>query len=118
MQRIRGNILLLCNGAFASLLVAITIFSTGALAMWAILLVGLCNSIMFPVIFSLALQKLGRHTSQGSGILCLAIVGGAIVPVLQGFLADAWGLQIAFVLPLICYFYIVFYGARGYKPVY
>jgi FHS family L-fucose permease-like MFS transporter len=118
MQRIRGNILLLCNGAFASLLVAITIFSTGALAMWAILLVGLCNSIMFPVIFSLALQKLGRHTSQGSGILCLAIVGGAIVPVLQGFLADAWGLQIVFVLPLICYFYIVFYGARGYKPVY
>ena len=67
----------------------------GALAMWAILLVGLCNSIMFPTIFSLALQGLGKYTSQGSGILCLAIVGGAIIPLLQGVLADNFGVQLA-----------------------
>ena len=116
MQRIAGNRVLVFNASCAAALVAVTMFSSGPLAMWSILMVGLCNSIMFPVIFSLALHRLGKHTSQGSGILCLAIVGGAVVPLMQGFLADAWGLQVAFILPLLCYFYVVFYGASGYKP--
>jgi FHS family L-fucose permease-like MFS transporter len=84
--------------------------------MWSILLVGLFNSIMFPTIFSLALNGLGKHTSQGSGILCLAIVGGAIVPLLQGVLADSIGVQLAFVLPIVCYGYIAYYGLVGSKP--
>jgi FHS family L-fucose permease-like MFS transporter len=87
------------------------------LAMYAILLVGLCNSIMFPTIFSLAVRGLGEHTSQGSGVLCLAIVGGALIPLLQGVLADAIGLQPAFILPVICYLYIVYYGLRGSRVV-
>ena len=68
---------------------------------------------MFPTIFSLALNGLGKHTSQGAGILCLAIVGGAIVPLLQGILADSLGVQLAFILPLLCYLYIAFYGIKG-----
>jgi MFS transporter, FHS family, L-fucose permease len=97
-------------------LIATSIFSEGSVAMWTILLVGLCNSIMFPTIFSLAIAKLGPLTSQGSGLLCLAIVGGAVVPLLQGVLADSIGIQLSFFLPLICYLYIGFYGARGYVP--
>ena len=84
--------------------------------MWSLLLVGLCNSIMFPTIFSLAIAGLKQYTSQGSGILCLAIVGGAILPVLQGLLADRVGVQLAFVLPLLCYIYIAFYGLNGCNP--
>jgi len=85
----------------------------GSWVVWTILAVGLCNSIMFPSIFSLALVGLGEHTGQGSGILCTAIVGGAIVPLLQGGLADAVGIQTAFVLPLLCYVYIAYYGWKG-----
>jgi FHS family L-fucose permease-like MFS transporter len=84
--------------------------------MWAILSVGLFNSIMFPTIFTLAIEGLGKHTGQGSGILCMAIVGGAIIPVIQGALADSVGIQMAFFLPVVCYAYIVFYGAKGHVP--
>ena len=86
--------------------------------MWAILAVGLFNSIMFPTIFTLALEGLGRHTGQGSGILCMAIVGGAIVPVIQGAFADTIGIQMAFFLPILCYAYIAFYGVKGHVPTY
>jgi MFS transporter, FHS family, L-fucose permease len=117
MQKIDAGKTLAFNAVCSVVLIAITIISSGSIAMWAILLVGLFNSIMFPTIFSLALSGLGKHTSQGSGILCLAIVGGAIVPLLQGFLADSIGVQLAFILPLICYLYIVFYGVKGSKVV-
>jgi FHS family L-fucose permease-like MFS transporter len=81
--------------------------------MWAILFVGLCNSIMFPTIFSLAINQLKELTSQGSGLLCLAIVGGAIIPLLQGMLADEIGVQLAFILPVFCYGFIAYYGFFG-----
>ena len=84
--------------------------------MYSVLLVGLFNSIMFPVIFSLGVNSLGSRTSEGSGILCLAIVGGAIVPLLMGILADNIGLQLSFWLPLVCYIYIAYYGLIGSKP--
>lgn len=104
------------NAVAATVLVLITMASTGQLAMWSILAVGLFNSIMFPTIFTLAIDGLGKHTGQGSGILCMAIVGGAIVPVLQGVLADNIGIQFAFVLPVLCYLYIIYYGVKGHKP--
>jgi FHS family L-fucose permease-like MFS transporter len=72
---------------------------------------------MFPTIFTLAVDKLGPHTGQGSGILCMAIVGGAIIPVLQGFFADTIGIHHAFFLPVICYLYIAYYGLKGHEPV-
>jgi FHS family L-fucose permease-like MFS transporter len=96
-------------------LVLITVLSSGKFAMWPILAVGLFNSIMFPTIFTLAIDGLGKHTSQGSGILCFAIVGGAIVPLIMGVLADTFGIHNAFLLTLICYSYIMYYGIKGYK---
>lgn len=113
MQKVAGGKVLAFNAVIAALLVAFAIISSGSIAMWALLAVGLFNSIMFPTIFALAVTGLGRYTSNGSGVLCAAIVGGAIVPVLQGVLADAIGLQLSFVIPILCYGYICFYGLRG-----
>ena len=113
MQKIAAGKVLAFNAAAAFILLACAILGSGNFAMWAILLVGLCNSIMFPTIFSLGVARLGESTSQGSGALCLAIVGGAILPLLQGFFADRVGVQIAFLLPLLCYIYIAFYGLKG-----
>lgn len=96
-------------------LVLITVLASGKFAMWPIIAVGLFNSIMFPTIFTLAIDGLGKHTSQGSGILCFAIVGGAILPLAMGALADAFGIHHAFLLVLISYLYIMFYGMQGYK---
>ena len=100
------------NALAAIALVLAAIFGKGALAMWAILSVGLFNSIMFPTIFSMALYGLGRHTGQGSGILCMAIVGGAIVPFAQGALADSIGLQTSFFVPALCYGFILYFGLK------
>lgn len=97
-------------GVLASLFIALSMFNEGSIAMWTILAVGLFNSIMFPTIFSLAISGLGNHSSKASGLLCMAIVGGAIIPPLQGLLADQIGLHYAFILPLLCYLYIAFYG--------
>jgi FHS family L-fucose permease-like MFS transporter len=112
-----GNVLAF-NAALAIALILLSINSTGAVAMYSIILVGLCNSIMFPTIFTLAVKGLGKHTKQGSGILSTAIVGGAIIPVLQASLADSpsIGLRIAFIVPAICYLYIVWFGFKGHKP--
>ena len=115
MQKLNAAKVLACHGILAGLLVLIAMTGQGSLAMWAILLVGLCNSIMFPTIFSLALQGLGKYTSQGSGILCLAIVGGAIIPLLQGMLADNIGVQLALILPIGCYLYITYFALFGAK---
>ena len=84
--------------------------------MWSILSVGLFNSIMFPTIFSLGVAELGPLTGDGSGVLNMAIVGGAILPVLQGLIADRIGIHHAFLLPVICYLYIVYYGLSGSRP--
>ncbi len=100
----------------AAVLVIVSMLPNGQFAMWSILAVGLFNSIMFPTIFTLAIDGLGKHTGQGSGILCTAIVGGAIIPLLQGFLADNIGIHHAFILPVLCYAYIAFYGIKGHIP--
>jgi MFS transporter, FHS family, L-fucose permease len=102
----------------AGLLVVVSMLTYGQFAMWSILAVGLFNSIMFPTIFTLAIDGLGKHTSQGSGILCTAIVGGAIIPVIQGFFADNIGIHHAFFLPVLCYIYIAYYGIKGHIPDY
>ena len=115
MQKIAAGKALCFNATMAVLLILVAVFSSGTVAMVAILLVGLCNSIMFPTIFSLAIQALGKHTSQGSGILCLAIVGGAIVPLIQGVLADSIGVQLSYLLPIVCYVFIAYYGISGSK---
>jgi FHS family L-fucose permease-like MFS transporter len=93
-------------------LIMVAIFGHGLTAMWAIIAVGLCNSIMFPTIFSMALYRLGKLTGQASGILCMAIVGGALVPFAQGVLADTIGLQMSFFVPVACYAFILYFGVK------
>lgn len=115
MQKIQPGKALTFNAVTAALLVLMTMFGSGQVAMWTLLAVGLFNSIMFPTIFSLAVSGLGKHTGQGSGILCAAIVGGAILPVVQGLFADRIGIQQAFFIPVLCYCYIAYYGWRGHR---
>ena len=110
MQKLRPASVLTFNSLCAVSLVLSAMLNNGDWAMWSLLAVGLCNSILFPTIFSLAISGLGAHTGQGSGILCAAIVGGAIVPVLQGAIADHLGIQLSLFLPALCYAYIAFYG--------
>jgi FHS family L-fucose permease-like MFS transporter len=105
--------LLAFNAVAATALVLLSISTSGAVAMWSLLAVGLMNSIMWPVIFPLALAGLGRHTEEGSGLLCAAVVGGALVPLLFGYVADGNGLRWALILPMLCYAYISWYGLRG-----
>ncbi|WFP51319.1 sugar MFS transporter [Methylomonas sp. EFPC3] len=112
MRKVHPGKALIFNALCAAGLVGLAMFADGRVATVAILAVGLCNSIMFPTIFSLALTGLGSHTGQGSGILCSAIVGGALIPLLQGLFADRLGIQYAFFVPLLCYLYIAYYGKR------
>src|ERR1700722_12218791 len=110
-----GQLLAICSVCAAGL-VAISMLSTGHFAMWSIILVGFFNSIMFPSIFALGVAELGPLTGDGSGIMIMAIVGGAIVPELQGWIADHIGIHHAFFLPVICYLYILFFALSGSKP--
>ena len=99
--------------AVAAALVGIALVATGPLAMWSLLAVGLCKLSMFPTIFTLAVDGLGKLTSRASSLLVMAVVGGAVIPVLAGLVADRFTLQTALALPALCYAYVVFYGLRG-----
>jgi len=123
LRKVKPGRVLAFNAVMSVVLVLISVNSTGAVAMWSLLAVGLMNSIMFPVIFTLAVAGLGRHTEDASGLLSAAIVGGAVIPPLFGIIADSalggggvHALRVAFVLPVLCYLYIVWYGLRGSKP--
>ncbi len=113
LRKLRTGPVLGTAAMIACALVTTSILSVGRLAMWSIILVGLFNSIMFPSIFTLGIAGLGKLTGKGSGILVMAIVGGAIIPILEGAVADRIGLHLAFILPAVCYLYIVYYGFRG-----
>jgi FHS family L-fucose permease-like MFS transporter len=116
LRRVKaGNLLALC-AVFAATLVILSMAVRGHTAMWCMLSVGLFNSIMFPTIFSLGVAELGPQTGNGSGILAMAIVGGAILPVIQGVIADHVGIHHGFILPVLCYLYILYYGISGSKP--
>ncbi len=116
LRRMKAEYLLALCAISAAVLVVVSMMSGGHTAMWTILAVGFFNSIMFPTIFSLGVAELGPLTGNGSGILTMAIVGGAILPVVQGAIADHVGLHHAFLLPVICYLYILFYALSGSKP--
>jgi MFS transporter, FHS family, L-fucose permease len=116
LQKMSTRRLLGICAVCAAGLVAISMLSTGHVAMWSIILVGFFNSIMFPSIFTLGVAELGPLTGDGSGILIMAIVGGAIIPVTQGWIADKIGIHHAFFLPVICYLYILFFALSGSRP--
>lgn len=113
LQKIKAARLLGINAVFAAALVITTMVFHGYVAMWAILLVGTFNSIMFPSLFTLGIAGLGSLTGKGSGILMSAAVGAAVIPVVQGVLADNIGVHHSFLVPAICYLYVAFYGFRG-----
>jgi FHS family L-fucose permease-like MFS transporter len=116
LQKVRTGTVLGLAASVASALVFATIVTSGHLAMWSIILVGLFNSVMFPSIFTLGIAELGPLTGEGSGLLIMAIVGGALIPFAQGAMADRIGLHHAFILPAICYLYIIYYAFRGSQP--
>lgn len=110
-----GRLLALCAACTTTLLLT-SILSSDHLAMWSILAIGLFNSIMFPSIFTLGLAELGPLAGDGSGILNMAIMGGAVIPLMQGFIADHVGIHLAFLLPVLCYVYIFYYALSGSPP--
>ncbi|MBN8803170.1 MAG: glucose/galactose MFS transporter [Lysobacteraceae bacterium SCN 69-123] len=108
---------LLAGFALANVvLLGVILAASGEVAVYGIVATGLFNSIMFPTIFSLAIERLGPLTNKASSLLIMAIVGGAVIPLLQGMLADRIGLHLSFVLPVACYLYIIFYGLVGSRP--
>ena len=116
LLRFHNRALLVAVCAAGVALVGASVLSEGETALWLIVLCGLCNSIMWPVIFPLAIAGLGRFTKQGSSFLIMAIVGGALLPPLMGFLAThGGGLRVAMVVPALCYAYLLFYALSGYR---
>jgi MFS transporter, FHS family, L-fucose permease len=116
LQKVAAGKLLGIAAVVAFLLVGTSMASTGLLAMWSIICVGLFNSIMFPSIFTLGIEGLGPLTGRGSGLMVMAIVGGAVIPLAEGALADHIGIHHAFIVPAFCYIYIAFYGFKGSQP--
>jgi FHS family L-fucose permease-like MFS transporter len=116
LTKVNPHMLLGIFGLAATLFVFVSMFSSGQVAIWAVVICGFFNSIMFPNIFALGIAGLGPMTSKGSGLIMTAVVGGAVVPYLIGHAADLIGIQHALIIPAICYIYIAFYGFVGSKP--
>ena len=115
MLAVRAERALAVVAASALVLVTVTIFGHGPVALWAIVSCGLFNSVMWPCIFPLGVKGLGKFTSQGSGFMVMMVVGGAIIPEVQGLLADKFGYQPSYVIVLLCYAYVLFFALSGYK---
>ncbi|TGE16453.1 sugar MFS transporter [Hymenobacter elongatus] len=116
LSRFNARKLLVGVCAAGTFFVLASIVNDGEAALWLVVLCGLCNSIIWPVVFPLAITGLGRFTKQGSSYLIMAIVGGAIIPPLMGWVAtNGGGLRVAFVLPALCYAYLLFYSLSGYR---
>jgi FHS family L-fucose permease-like MFS transporter len=117
MRYIAAPKLLSIFAVVAALLIGLSMVVGGPLATWAAVLTGFFNSIMFSNIFTLGIAGVGKYTEQASGILVMAIVGGAIMPLSQGLLADQIGLQSSFIVPIFCYAYLIYFGWKGHKTV-
>jgi len=96
-------------------LLIVTLFTSGQVAVWTVISIGLFNSIMWSNIFTLAIKELGKYTSQGSSLLVMAILGGALIPIIQGAMADATGVHASFIVPVFCYIYLAYYGWKGHR---
>jgi len=116
LQKIKAGPMLGFVAIIAGILVAVSMLTFGNVAVFSIIFVGLFNSVMFPSIFTLGIAELGPLTGEGSGLMIAAIVGGAIIPEIQAYMADKIGLHHAFLLPILCYAYIAYYGFKGSKP--
>ena len=115
LQRIKPSLVLISCAVAAVLFIMFSISTSGYFAIWCLIAVGLCNSIMFATIFSLSVSGLGKYTTKASGLLSTSIVGGAVISFLVGVLKDHFSWPVAFLLPALCYVYILFYGLHGHK---
>lgn len=116
MKRIAASRLLSLFAAASLICASVALFATGLISVWAVVLIGFFHSIMFPTIFALSIKHLGPLTKRGSSLLVMAILGGAVFPAIMGRISDASSIQTAFVVPLLCYVFILYFGLSGYKP--
>jgi MFS transporter, FHS family, L-fucose permease len=117
MQKVAAPRLLSLFAAGSLICLLIVLFASGTAPVWAIVLIGFFHSIMFPTIFALSLKNLGPYTKLGSSLLVMAIIGGAVCPWIMGRVSDAWNIQRAFVVPLICHAFVFYFAMWGYRPV-
>jgi FHS family L-fucose permease-like MFS transporter len=117
MKRIAPSKLLGLFAACAFLCTLTAIAGTGAASVWAVVLLGFFDSIMFPTIFALSIKNLGAYTKLGSALLVMSIVGGALLPAVMGYVSDVSSIQRAFVVPLVCYACVIYFAFRGCQPV-
>ncbi|MGH9521842.1 MAG: L-fucose:H+ symporter permease [Terriglobales bacterium] len=116
MKRIAPARLLTAFAAGCLICVTVALISSGIVPVYAVVLIGFFHSIMFPTIFALGIKNLGPLTKRGSSLMVMAIIGGAIFPAIMGRISDASNIQTAFIIPLICYVYILYFAVRGYRP--
>jgi FHS family L-fucose permease-like MFS transporter len=116
MQKVAAPRLLSWFAAGSLLCLLVVLFASGTAPVWAIVLIGFFHSIMFPTIFALSLKTLGPYTKLGSSLLVMAIIGGAVCPAIMGRISDAWNIQRAFVVPLVCHAYVFYFAMWGYRP--
>ena len=117
MRKVAAPRLLSLFGAGSLICLTVALFATGSVPVWAIVLVGFFHSIMFPTIFALSLKNLGPYTKLGSSVLVMSIIGAAICPAVMGIISDATNIQRAFIVPLLCHVYVLYFALSGYKPV-
>jgi MFS transporter, FHS family, L-fucose permease len=116
MQKVAAPRLLSLFAGGSLLCLLVVLLASGAAPVWAIVLIGFFHSIMFPTIFALSLKSLGPYTKLGSSLLVMSIIGGAVCPAIMGKISDAWNIQRAFVVPLVCHAYVFYFAMWGYRP--
>jgi len=116
LKYVRAPTMLAAFAGGALLAMAVAVGATGATAVWMIVAIGFFHSLMFPTIFALSLEALGRHTKLGASLLVMSIVGGAIIPAVMGRISDLSSIQTAFIVPLVCYAYVFYFAVRGHRP--
>jgi len=117
MKRVPAARLLSLFALSTLICLLVVLLGSGAASLWAVVLIGFFHSIMFPTIFALSIKQLGRYTKLGSSLLVASIIGGAIFPAIMGFISDHSNIRVAFLVPLICQAYVLYFAVRGYRPV-
>lgn len=116
MKHIAASRLLSLFGVSALTCLTVVLLGTGLIPMWALVLLGFFHSIFFPTIFALSLKHLGAYTKLGSSLLVMSIIGGAVFPVIMGYISDLSNIRYAFLVPFFCHAYVLYFAARGYRP--
>ena len=114
LKYVRAPVMLAAFAGGALVASAVAVAATGAAAVWMVVALGFFHSLMFPTIFALSLEGLGRHTKLGASLLVMSIVGGAILPAVMGWISDLSSIQTAFAVPLVCYAYVLYFAMRGH----